>query len=269
MRRGHGEVEEEGLLLSLAFANVFGTAAAILQQDLGEVPVGDSGPGGYANHCAPLHLGSELANQVFIFTPRIRRPVGHIIAKVVIKAVTVRPALDGLGEVDFGQFFGESTSLPGPIPPEVPLADHAGRIALRAEHFRQGLAGIGNQRSFPLPDDAALEATAPVVASGEHTVACRRADTGSRMGIHEGYSLAGQLIDGGCLQTHPGVECGYRVNAHVITEDEDDIGGSGQGRSIGHKQSERQEGCEGRRHAEQRTGLILFHCQGFPKVSPV
>ena len=105
-------------------------------------------------------------------------PVRHVVAVVVVETVVNRAPFDRFGEVDPGELLGKATPFLGPVPAEVPLADHAGGITLFTEHLRQGEAGIGNQGAFPLADDAPLEATAPIVTAGKYTVTRGRANAG-------------------------------------------------------------------------------------------
>jgi hypothetical protein len=110
-----------------------------------------------------FHLCGGIANEALVFTPRVGRPVWHVIPKVVVEAVAVRPAIDGFGEIDLVEFLGDAAALLRSMPTKMPFANHARGVALRAKHFRQRKAGIGDERALPFPHDAALETAAPIV----------------------------------------------------------------------------------------------------------
>ena len=176
--RGHGEIQKERLLFAFAATHVFCASLAILEQDGGEIPVRDSGPSIDADHRALFHLCGEIAEKVHIFAPNVGRPVRHIIAEVVVKAVTVWSTHDRFGEINFIELFRDAAVFSWPIPAQMPFTNHARGVALRTEHFRQRKAGIGDERTLPFPHDAALETAAPIVPSRQQSVTRWRAYAG-------------------------------------------------------------------------------------------
>ena len=224
VRRGHGEVEEERLLVSLAAADILGAALGVLGQHGGEIPVRHRRSGGDADHRALFHLCGGFTEQTIVFVPRVGRPVGYVIAEIVVKAVTVRPARDRFCEIDLCQVLRGAAALLRPMPAKMPFADHASVVALGLEQFRQSEARIANERSLPLADDAALEPAAPIVTARQQSISRGRANAGGRMGVHEAHAPAGQAVDGRCLEPHLWVECRDGINPHVVAKDDDDVG---------------------------------------------
>ena len=161
VRRGHREVEEEGLLFLGAVTDVMDATTRDLREDSPKTPALDLRPRGDADHL-PAGL-RRLGNSqgAVVLDPDIRRPVRDVVPEVVVEARLERAAADGLGVVDLCGLRRHSPTLLGPAPAEVPLAD-AGRVTTRrCAEVRDGQPVLGDERALPLADDPRLEATTP------------------------------------------------------------------------------------------------------------
>jgi len=123
------------------------------------------------------------ADGAIVFDEAVGRPVGDIGAEVSIEAARDGAAGDGLSEHLFPnrQLFGLRRGIAlgrlfekrsfrlrnRPIPAQVPLADTGGLVALLFGECADGHAVGCDERALPEADDAALQARAPVVATGE------------------------------------------------------------------------------------------------------
>ena len=73
---------------------------------------------------------------------------------------------------------------------KVPLADHAGGVAVLTEEFRESDAFAFDQGiSLHAEKNPAFELSAPAIASGEQSVAAGGAAAGGRMGVGEANAV--------------------------------------------------------------------------------
>ena len=82
-----------------------------------------------------------------------------------------------------------------PIPTEMPFADAGGAVAVLLRKRAEGEPVRGDERLLPEPDDALLQAAAPMVAPCEKGVTRRRAHARRGVGIGEADSLRGEPVD--------------------------------------------------------------------------
>ena len=140
----------------------------------------------------------------------------------------------GFGKINLPELLRDPAALLRPSPAEMPFANHASVVALVVKQLRQRDAFVRDERALPLPHDAALESTAPIVPPRQQPVPRRRTHAGRRMCVHKTHPLARQPVNRRRLQAQLRIESGNRINPHIIAEDDDDVrflrcGGGGEG----------------------------------------
>ena len=178
VRTRHREEQEERLPRLRPLLDVAHAAPRDLGQDALEAPTLDADA---VVRQVVLREGEpriRLSEDPRVLDPREWRPVGHVIAEVVVEARLERPGaesarLKGAVPVDLNEFLRVPPAPLRPTPAEVPLADARRVVATSPEHRREGLPPSLDERPLPLPDDAGLQATPPRVAPRQQRVACR------------------------------------------------------------------------------------------------
>ena len=235
MRRGQGEVQEEGFVAG--FFDVAHRTAGDFGHDRFEFPSRGHGTG-VAEQLFGLFRG-RLGEEPILFEPGVRREIRHVLAIVVVEAAVDGAAANRLCIVDvFAQFVAEvcvvyavldpfvrGFTVQGfPVPAQVPLADAGGAIAVLAEKTGDGQPVGFDQGRVPRPQDSSFETGAPAVAAGEDGVAARGADAGRSVGIGEAHALTGQAVEVGGGDLGVGVVAAHVSVPHVVGQDVDDVG---------------------------------------------
>ena len=133
--------------------------------------------------------------------------------------------------VDFGVFQELPTKT------QVPLSDAGGIVAFRFQHRGDGdFVGLNQRLILGAEVHRFFEVGAPVVATGEQAIAGGRAYRGRGVGIGETHAFFGEAVDGGG-RGKPAV-VGDITHAHVVGEDENDVGVFSLGEAEG------EQGCE-------------------------
>ena len=221
------EVEEEGLAVGGRGALPDEVTGGVEEVALDGVvaEVGGDGPGapelqaGAVGDGAVGGRGHASVHEVDVG----RHVQGGTDAVEAVEAVVQGAACEGTGVVHVHLVGGAA----GPIEPKVPLADHGGGVAGVMEEAGQGDAAGLDQRGVVAVEDIGLETASPCVAAGEEGVAAGRAHAGGRVGVREHASLACEAVDGRRAPLAAGVQGGDVADAHVVREDEEDVGGRG------------------------------------------
>ena len=135
---------------------------------------------------------------------------------------------------------------------QVPLAEDGRRVSLLSAEFSQGHF-VGVNAHFGGRSECAGNADPSVIAAGHQTGSRRRADGRRDDEVGETHSIAGHLIEMRCRIVLRAERTNVRV-AHVVNEDDDDVGGVGglaarrldRGGSAQHRQAGDQRGNTGR-----------------------
>jgi len=146
------------------FAGFFGESG----EDFLKFPAGEHGAGGAKHIFGFGDCGDTL--EPVVFDPEVGWEIGDIDAPVVVEAVVGRTTGDRLCEIDFffhgfnafRGFFGfkmgvgdfqnvvdDLAVLIAPIHAEMPLADHAGGVAVLLQEFGDGEAIFFDKRRAP------------------------------------------------------------------------------------------------------------------------
>ena len=116
--------------------------------------------------------GSDLAG----IHPHVGRHVERsAMAVVAVEAIDVRTILHRFGKVDVLPF-AFLFVYAGPVPAQVPLADHLGVVSGLLEEVRDRCPLGGDQVVARSAQDATGQAGSPIVASGQNAVSGGRAD---------------------------------------------------------------------------------------------
>ena len=233
MRGVEGEVDEEGL----AGLGVLGLKIKVANDVLGDVRENIDGFKFLIRRAfaveALFHDFCEL-RPIVLHVDVGWHIEGGADAEEVVEADRGGSVLHGLGIVDVPAAFvfcvpgvaviGKAAVLERPIHAEVPFADGSRVVALVLEQSADGHAAGLDQTSGESPADALFESGTPVVASGENAVARRGADRGAGMRVGEGHASLGEFVEVGRLDFAIGVQRLDVAVAHVVREDENDIG---------------------------------------------
>ena len=144
-------------------------------------------------------------------------------AVVAIKPINVGAVLDRLGKVDVLPLLFLLVDA-GPVPPEMPLANHLGMVSSLLEEVGDGGPLGGDQVVAGSPQHTTGQAGAPIVASGQHAVSGGRADGAGGMGVEKGDPLVGHLLQMGGLYFAVRISRRNVPDPEVIGEDEHNVG---------------------------------------------
>ena len=150
--------------------------------------------------------------------PHIRRHVERpTVAVVPVKAVDVGAVEDRPGEVDTAIGFG-------PVPPQVPLADHRGVVAGGLHQVAERGAVGRNQVFARAAEHAPGEPRPPVVAAGEQAVAGGGADGARGMGVEKGQAFIRHLLQAWRCDFAGRIRGRDVADAEIVCHHEDHIG---------------------------------------------
>ena len=148
-----------------------------------------------------------------------------------IKAVIRRAVGKGLGEIGIFPGSGRGTIGPAITKSQVPLAHHAGGVALGAKQGgKRGSIRLDYGIALYTKEHPVLESVTPRITPSKETVAGWRAARGRRVGIGETHAHAGQSIylwrvELGFVAILGEVLIGARIaHPHVIGHHKDNIG---------------------------------------------
>ena len=148
-----------------------------------------------------------------------------------VKAVIERAIEKRFGEVGVVPSVGGLAVGVAISESEMPFSNHAGGVAIVAEEFGERGAFTFDQRiAVDSEENPAFEVRAPAVASGEKSVATGSAATRWGMGIGETNAVGCQFLESGRVELcvvgifGPGLVCGSVAHAHVIGEENDNVG---------------------------------------------
>ncbi len=131
-----------------------------------------------------IRRGGDLAR----IDPDVRRHVQRPAVRVVlVKAVDVGAVRHRLGEVDL-------VARLGPVPTEVPLADHRGVVTGLMHQVGKRRSIGGDQMRTRPAQHAPRQPRPPVVSPGQQPVTGRRANGTRRVGVEKRQPFVGQLL---------------------------------------------------------------------------
>jgi len=108
---------------------------------------------------------------------------------------------------------------------EVPFPEDGSVVALGFEEGSNGGSVGGDEVGAEPGDDAALEAGAPAVASGEEAIAGGSADGGSGVRVGKDHARSGECVEVGCFDLSTfGVEDLHIAVAEIVAKEDDDVG---------------------------------------------
>ena len=231
MRRGQGEVEEEGRAVAgggSAGLDVLNGFVEDVRQNLVDVKVGADG-----SFSIPAVAVLAFGNAFFTvgrggdapgIHPNIRRHIQRAAVGVVLmESVDVRAVFHWLGKVDFRIVCAVCRGFM-PVPTKMPLANHGGMIAGGLEEMAD-CGAFGRDEVFASAvENAAGKPGTPVVASGEQSVASGSADGARCVCVQKGEAFVGHSLQVRRLNFAIGISGRDVPNAKVVGHHENDVG---------------------------------------------
>ena len=234
MRRGQRKVQKEGFV---AFRLPLNVAGRLRQQVVEAVFHHQLGRSFAFPQKLRKWLRGLLEQRVLRVLPVLDVNVGREIERRrndvgEVEASRVGPVADRLAEVECAiRGFGETE-------PQVPFPDDARVIAVLPQKRSHGSPPRLDQWLAVAVEHAALEPRAPAIAPGQQAVTGGRAYRRRRMSVGEGHALGGKFVEMRSGDFRFRIQ---RVNvavAHVVGEDENDIGMTGSRRRKANNQAE-------------------------------
>ena len=169
--------------------------------------------------------GGALTHEAVVLNPDVGRHIegcGNTI--VVVKADGIRPVFDLPLPVRI-VFAGCFAIRRGEIHAQVPLADHAGVVAVVLQHGGNRLTTRLDQVWRKAIKHTRLLLAAPVVTPGEHAVTGGSAHCGRAVRVHKLHALPGQAVHVRGLDLAAVATVGLHIpQSPVICENENHIG---------------------------------------------